>query len=252
MKKVYLIDLDGTMFKGTTIIEDAKKFLDHCIENQHPFLFLTNNSSRTPKQVVEHMKSIGFSGIETKDIYTSSMAAVDTVAKMSDKRKAYFIGQDGLELALKEKGFIIDDENPDFLFIGLNKTCDYIQYSKALSCALKGAQLIGTNNDRLLAHESGYSLGNGSIVAMFEYATSLEAMKIGKPHKPIMEGVLSYLNKTADEVIIVGDNLETDIQCGINAKVESVLVTTGVHQKSDCEKLNIYPDRIIDSMLELL
>ncbi len=252
MSKFFLIDLDGTMFHGTKIIKEAKIFLDECIKNNQDFLFLTNNASRTPEQAAKHMMDIGYENIEPRHFYTSAMAAVDTVAKTSDLRKAYFIGQDGLKNALLEKGFIIDENKPDFLFVGMNKSGNYDLYSKGLRMLLGNAKLIATNDDRMLSTENGMCIGNGSIVALLEYASSQKAMKIGKPHQPIVDCVLDHINKTPDEVVIIGDNLETDILCGINGNIESILVTTGVHKRSDCDKLNIYPNRIVDSLIELL
>lgn len=252
MKPTYLLDLDGTMYHGTKCIESAKIFLDHCIEKGIPFLFLTNNSSRTPQQAAEHMLQMGYTHIEAKHFYTSAMAAADTMAKQDTRRKASFIGELGLEEALLNAGFVIDENQPDFVFIGLNKQASYQDYSMKIRHVLKGATLVGTNNDRILLSESGANVGNGSVVALFEFCTSKEAVKIGKPHTPILEAALNYAQLNKEEVIIIGDNLETDILCGLNGHVQTILVTTGVHQEADVERLKIYPDRIVSNLTELI
>ena len=243
--KTYLIDLDGTMYHGTKIIEDAKTFIDWCLANNQPFLFLTNNSSRTQKQAAEHMLKMVYTNIKPEMFYTSAMAAADTVAARYTERKAYYIGEEGMRETLLARGFIIDDQAPDFVFVGLDRKAGYQDYSKAIRYILNGAQLVGTNNDRKLLTENGTNVGNGSIVALFEYCTSKESLKIGKPHQAIIDGVLSYAGIKKEDAVIIGDNLETDILCGINAEVKTIFVTTGVHQTEDIERLDIKPDIII-------
>lgn len=244
--KTYLIDLDGTMYRGTQIIESAKVFLDKLIAEDIPFIFLTNNAKRTKAQNVEHMEKMGYTGIKEEHFFTSSMAAARYAAKHYAGRHAQYIGQDGLKEALLDEGFIITKQAVDFVFIGLDTTGNYEKYSEVLGYLINGAKLIGTNNDRLLAQPDGFSMGNGSIVAMFEYAVNQESPKIGKPYLPILEECLEKYHLTKEDVIMVGDNLETDIKLGIDAGVETIFVTTGVHTKEDIKKLEIYPNITVD------
>ncbi len=251
--KIYLIDLDGTMYKGKAIIPAAKRWIDHLIENDIPFKFLTNNSSRTPSQCAKHMMNIGFEKIKPEYFYTSAMAAADYIAKnYPNKKRACMIGQEGLSEALLNRGFEIVEENADFAFIGLSLNAGYQEYSKILQQCLQGAVLVGTNNDRILLNEKGAGCGNGSIVALFEYALNKPSLKIGKPYPPIIEGVLQELHATKEEVIMVGDNLETDILCGINSGIETILVLGGVHDEKDIESYDIHPTHIIKSLDELI
>lgn len=251
--KIYLIDLDGTMYKGKAIIPSAKKWLDTLIAKDIPFKFLTNNSSRTPKQCAEHMMSIGYENIKPEYFYTSAMAASDYIAKKyPDKKRACLIGQDGIIEALAKNNFEIVEDGADFAFIGLSLSAGYQEYSKVLQQCLNGAVLVGTNNDRILLNEKGAGCGNGSIVALFEYALNCPSVKIGKPYAPIIEGVLDELHADKRDVVIVGDNLETDIQCGINCGIETILVLGGVHDEKDTEAYNIHPTHIIKSLEELI
>ncbi len=251
-EKIYLIDLDGTMYKGSTIIEGAKEFIDYLLEKKQPFLFLTNNSSRTLAQNVEHMEKMGFTGIKEEHFFTSAMAAAAHVAKHSDKRRCDYVGMDGLKEALENKGFQIVEDNADFLFVGLDRAGSYVSYSKKLQHLLDGAKLVGTNSDRLLASDAGFHVGNGAIVAMFEYASGQKSEAIGKPNAPILEEALAYLNKTKAECAIIGDNLETDILLGVLHGVETIFVTSGVHTLEDCERLNITPTVTISTLLSLI
>lgn len=249
--KTYLIDLDGTMYKGSTIIEGAIEFLERIKKNGDNYIFLTNNATRTGIQNVQHMENIGFKGLKKEDFFTSSMAAASYIAKTSDKRNAYYIGVDGLEEALINNGFTITDKDVDFVFVGLDKEGTYEKYSKALTHLLNGAKLIGTNGDRLLAKDDGFNVGNGSVVALFEYATGQKSAQIGKPHKPILDEVLAYANISKDDAILVGDNLETEIKLGVDFGVETIFVTSGVHTEKDIERLNVHPTKTVQSLNDI-
>lgn len=252
MKKTYFIDLDGTMYRGSQIIEGAKEFIDTLTKRGERFVFLTNNAKRTKRQNVEHMEQMGFTGIREEHFFTSSMAAARYAAAHYEGRNVWYIGQDGLREALEDNGFTVTEQDVDLVFVGLDNTGTYEKYSKALDFLLKGAKLIGTNNDRLLAQPGGFAVGNGSIVAMFEYASGQVSPKIGKPYAPILEEALKYFQLNADEAVILGDNLETDILLGVENHVDTIFVTSGVHQHEDVEKLQIYPTRTIDDLRELL
>lgn len=251
--KLYLLDLDGTMYRGTSIQDGAKEFLDHLHKNRIPYLFLTNNSKRTRAQNVAHMEAMGYTDIQPEDFFTSAMAASIYARKTYTKRKAWYIGEDGLQEALMEQGFtIVTDEQPELVFVGLDQHADYAKYSQAIQYLVNGAILIGTNDDRLLAQPNGFAVGNGAIVHMMEYASSQKSPRIGKPNAPILEECLELLGKQKDDVILVGDNLETDIQLGVAHGVETILVEGGVHTRKDCERLGIYPDHIISSLRSLI
>lgn len=253
MKKIYVLDLDGTMYRGTQRMDGGLEFLTYLQHTKQPYYFLTNNSKRTRAQNVEHMEQMGYTNIQPDSFFTSAMAAAIYARKHYTQRKAWMIGEAGLQEALLENGFeLVEKEQPDFVFVGLDQNADYQKYAKAVNYLAQGAILIGTNNDRLLAQPNGFAVGNGSIVAMMEYASSQTSPKIGKPYSPILEEALSYIKKSKDEVILVGDNLETDIQLGLNHGVETILVLGGVHSEADCERLNIYPSRIIQNLKELI
>ncbi|SKA00987.1 HAD-IIA family hydrolase [Anaerorhabdus furcosa] len=252
-KKCYFIDLDGTMYWGTKVIDGAIKWINYLLDNHIDFYFLTNNSSRTQEQACQHMQKMGFTGIKPHHFYTSAMAAAEKIARdYPSKKDAYYIGEEGLKQALISNGFTINPEKADFLFIGLDRQATYQDYSYAVRLVKDGCKLVGTNNDRLLLSEKGVNIGNGSVVAMFEYATSSEAIKIGKPHNAIIEGALRYAKVAKENAVIVGDNLETDILCGNQAGIETIFVTTGVHNMEDCYKLDIKPTYIVANLKGLI
>lgn len=249
--KTYIFDLDGTMYRGTSIIEDARLTIEKMHQLNIPYVFLTNNATRTRTENKENMLKMGYQHIEENMFFTSAMAAVSYAKKRAKTNKVAMLGVSGLKEAIELYGFELNETESEFLFVGLDVNATYQDYSKALTILKKGAQLIGTNNDRMLPNANGFDLGNGAIIAMLEYASGQISVKIGKPYAPILEEALHYFRLKKEDVVLVGDNLETDILLGINHGIESVFVTTGVHQKEDCDRLKIYPDKIVSSLLEL-
>lgn len=249
---MYLIDLDGTLYSGNERIDGAIEFVAYLIEKEIPFLFLTNNASRTPKENVVHVEKLGFQGIQEHHFYSSAMAAAKYVAINFEARKAFMIGMEGLRQSLLQEGFELVDHDADFVFVGLNKAGDYDLYSQALTNLLQGAKLVGTNNDRVLPHDGHFMIGNGSVVAMLEYASNQTSMKIGKPYATIVEMASQHVGVPIEKMIMIGDNLETDILLGEHANIETIFVTTGVHTVADIEALHIHPTHVIHNLKELI
>jgi len=249
--KTYFIDLDGTMYKGTQPIEGAIDWINQLHQQQIPYYFLTNNASRTPQENAQHMLDIGFQHITPEHFFTSAMAAVLYVKRHYGVGKVFMIGKNGLQQELINQGFTLVDHHADYVFVGMNQAGDYHLYSQALVNLLSGAKLVGTNSDRILLSETGPKIGNGSVVKLLEYASGQTSMPLGKPQIAFMDEALFYLGLKPSEVIMVGDNLETDIQCGINAQVETILVLQGVHQQDDVERLQIYPNRIVNKITDI-
>ena len=248
--KTIVLDLDGTMYRGTQPIESAKAFIDLCAARNVPYVFLTNNSMRTRQENAQHMLDMGYEHVEAGQFFNSAMASARYVRKSETGRKACFIGKNGMKEALLDEGFELVDHDPDFVFIGLNKEMDYAGYSRMLGHLLNGAKLIGTNTDRILAKENGFEVGNGSVVALFEYATGQKSPQIAKPYAPILDLCLEHFGLDKDSIILVGDNLETDIALGYNTGVETFLVETGVHRREDVERLGIYPTHVGQSLMD--
>lgn len=248
MVKALVFDLDGTLYRGTAVIPEALDFVSKAQKEGIEVYFLTNNAMRTPAQNKKHMEDMGYNNISQNQFYNSAMAAADYVALNYPQRKAWFIGQLGLKDALEQDGFEITEDHPDFVFVGMDQSATYKTYCKALDFLLNGAKLIGTNSDRLLATPAGFDVGNGAVVAMLEYASGQQSPQIGKPHAPILDLFLKKHGLKREDVVVVGDNLETDIALGYNNQVKSVFVMSGVHGLGDIDRLKIRPDLVLEDL----
>ncbi len=250
--KTLFLDLDGTMYHGTKIVPSAKKLVDYLIKNNLDFYFFTNNSSRTPIENAKHMMDIGYENIQPEMFYNSSMACVANLKRNYPGNRVMMIGKEGLRSELISNGYQLVENGADYVVVGMDSNGNYHKYSQALNNLVNGALLVGTNSDRMLLTESGAKIGNGSVVTLLEYASSQKAIITGKPNKIIATEALEYFKLQPDDVIIVGDNLETDILCGVNAGIKTCLVLGGVHNRLDCQALGIKPDYIIEDILEIV
>lgn len=249
---MYLIDLDGTMYSGNVNIDGAKQFIDYLVAGKLPFMFITNNASKTPEENVKHMESLGFNNIEAKHFYTSAMATSDYLKLKTDYHKVCYVGTPALASALLANGLELTDNDAEVVVVGLNKQLDYERLSLGLTNLINGARLVGTNLDRKIPHNGGFQLGNGSIVKMLEYSSDQEAIEVGKPNVRMLDLLCEKYQLAKAELIMVGDNLETDILFGINGGIKTIFVTTGVHQISDIERLGVVPTQTISNLLELI
>ncbi|GAB6647263.1 TIGR01457 family HAD-type hydrolase [Streptococcus uberis] len=248
--KGYLIDLDGTIYKGRERIPAGERFIQRLQEQEIPYLLVTNNTTRTP-QTVQDMLAQQFN-IQTplETIYTATMATVDYMKDMNRGQTAYVIGETGLKSAISEAGYIEDRENPAYVVVGLDSQVTYDMLATATLAIAKGALFIGTNPDLNIPTERGLMPGAGSLVALLEAATRVKPVFIGKPNAIIMNKALDILQVKRSEAIMVGDNYLTDIMAGIQNDIASLLVTTGFTKAEEVPNLPIQPDYVVASLDE--
>ena len=244
MKKYagYMIDLDGTIYRGKEKIPAAKRFIERLQEHDIPFLFVTNNSTQAPIKVVENLANNFDIHVKEENVYTSALATADYIADLNkDKRSVYVIGEVGLKQAILDKGFRFEETNPDYVVVGLHYDVTYHKFELATLAIKRGAKFIGTNADTNLPNERGLVPGAGSVIALVECSTQQKATYIGKPETIIMEKALERLGLPKDEVVMVGDNYMTDIKAGINFGIDTMLVYTGVSTRELVRKQEIAP-----------
>lgn len=245
--KGYLIDLDGTMYRGTEQIAEAAGFINDLRKRDIPYLFVTNNSSRTPAQVADKLRSIGIS-TEDEQVFTTSMATANYIAEQKKDASVYVVGEEGIIEALKEKGMKLVEEHPDYLVMGIDRGINYEKLSKACLAVRNGAVFISTNGDIAIPTEQGLLPGNGSLTSVVSVSTQVQPIFIGKPESVIVEQALRVLGVPKEETIMVGDNYDTDILAGINAGIDTLLVHTGVTTKERLKQYKEQPTHVVDTL----
>lgn len=248
--KGYLIDLDGTMYRGKEPIPAASRFIKRLQENKIPYLFVTNNSSKTQKEVADNLVQNFDVQTSAAEVYTSSLATADYLTSLGGGKKVYIIGETGIRTALKNAGFVEDEENPDYVVVGIDRQVTYHDFEIATLAIHKGARFIATNKDTNLPSDKGMVPGAGSLVALLIASTRVQPTFIGKPEAIIMEEAIKTIGLTKEEVIMVGDNYETDILAGINNDVDTLLVLTGFTTKEDLTLVEEQPTYLLNSLDE--
>lgn len=248
--KLYLIDLDGTIYNGSKEIKFAKEFISYLNREKIDYLFLTNNSTKSPRDVVKKLKE--FDVITTEDhVYTSSDATNRYLAQ-KNYENIYVIGEKGLKDTLASYNQIENFNLAEAVVVGLDRKLTYEKLSIATKAILNGAELIGTNPDTLLPTADGFSPSNGGQVKYLEYTTGKKATIIGKPNDIIMNCAISLYNYGKEDIVMVGDNYDTDIMSGINSGISTIHVQTGVTSLEDLKTKSIQPTYSIENLSKLI
>lgn len=247
--KGYLIDLDGTMYRGSERIEAASDFVKGLKQKGIPYLFVTNNSSRTPAQVAE--KLIGFDIPAAPElVFTTSQATANYIYECKKDASVYVIGEEGINTAIAEKGFHPGGEHADFVVMGIDRAISYEKLAVACLAVRNGATFISTNADIAIPTERGLLPGNGSLTSVVAVSTQTKPIFIGKPESIIMEQALKVLGTPKEETLMVGDYYDTDILAGMNAGMDTLLVHTGVTTKELLAGYEKKPTYAINSLDE--
>lgn len=251
MRRGFLIDMDGVIYRGNEPIRGAVEFVRTLLDRNIPFLFLTNNSQRTARDVVARLRRMGLPLTE-QHVFTSAIATAQYLARQLPRGTAYVIGEGGLLTALHEAGYSIVDQDPDFVVIGEGRTMNLELIENAVRMIERGARLISTNIDPNCPTAAGLRPGCGAIVAMLETATGRKAFSVGKPNPVMFRAARKQLGLRTDETVMIGDTMETDILGGVQMGYCTVLVLSGGTNAEDVPKFSYQPDIVVSSIAELL
>lgn len=250
MSRGFLIDMDGVIYRGSELIPGADRFIAKLIEHEVPFLFLTNNSQRTRRDVATKLRRMGIR-VEERHVFTCAMATARFLAQQKPNGTAYVIGEGGLLNALHQNGYSIVDQDPDYVVVGEGRSLNYEMIETAVRMIERGAKLVATNLDPNCPTHQGLRPGCGAYVSMLEAATGKQAFSVGKPSPIMMRTARKELGLTAAETTIIGDTMETDILGGVQMGYRSILVLSGGTKESDLVRFAYRPDKIVGSIAEV-
>lgn len=250
-KKAFICDMDGVIYHGNHLLTGVKEFLDWLKDENKQFLFLTNSSERSPRELQEKLDRLGI-GVAASHFYTSALATASFLATQHPDGSAYVIGETGLTNALYEAGFSMNDINPDYVVVGETRSYSFEKLERAVNLVRAGAKLIGTNPDLTGPVEEGIVPATGALIAPIELATGRKAYFVGKPNPLMMRHALKRLGCRLEETVIIGDRMDTDIIAGIEADIETVLVLSGVTAKADLQQFAYRPHYILTGVGDIL
>jgi HAD superfamily hydrolase (TIGR01457 family) len=246
-----LFDLDGVLYRGEETIPAAPPTMARLREVGVPVVFLTNNSSRTPRQVADKLASHGIEA-DPDEVVTSALATAQMLAERGGGR-AFVIGMDGVREALADAGIQIVDGEPDsadLVVVGFDANATYGSLKTASLLVERGARLVATNADASFPAADGLWPGAGALLATITTTTGADAEIVGKPFSPLFEFGLRRCG--GDRPLVVGDRLDTDIQGAIDLGWDTMLVLTGVSTRADAEAAGIRPTVIANDVSALL
>lgn len=249
-RRGFLIDMDGVIYRGGELIPGADQFIRLLLKHDVPFLFLTNNSQRTRRDVATKLTRMGIP-IHEKHVFTCAMATARFLAQQKPNGTAYVIGEGGLLTALHRNGYSIVDKSPDYVVVGEGRTLTFEMLETAVQLIKDGAKLIATNMDPNCPTSRGTRPGCGAIVALLEAATSIKAFSVGKPSPVMMRAARKELNLAASETIMVGDTMETDILGGVQLGYYTILVLSGSTSRADLKNYGYRPELVVESIASL-
>jgi NagD protein len=246
----FLIDMDGVIYRGSELIPGADRFIGDLLSLNLPFLFLTNNSQRTRRDVMTKLHRLGIR-VDESHIFTCAMATARFLATQKPGGTAYVIGEGGLLHALHQNGYSIVDHDPDYVVVGEGRVVTYEMVETAVRMVMRGAKLIATNLDPNCPTQAGLRPGCGAIVAMLETATGRKAFSVGKPSPVMMRTARKELGLDASRTTMIGDTLETDILGGVQLGYRTILVLSGGTARDDLAAFAYRPDLVVDSIADL-
>ncbi len=238
-KKAFICDMDGVIYHGNRIIPHVKEFVNWLLENDKKFLFLTNSSERSPRELAQKLGRMGLD-VDESHFYTSALATASFLESQCKGGSVYVIGEPGLTYALYEAGFSMNDINPDYVVFGETRSLNYEKIEKAVRLVMNGAKLIGTNSDLTGPSEGGIVPACRALVAPIVMTTGKEAYFVGKPNPLMMRHALKKLDCHRIDAALIGDRMDTDIIAGIESELDTVLVLSGV---TTVDAINHFPYR---------
>ncbi len=250
-KKGFICDMDGVIYHGNNILPGVKEFVEWLKAENKKFLFLTNSSERSPKELRQKLLRMGLD-VGEEHFYTSALATASFIKSQSPSATAYIVGEAGLINALYEAGITMNDVNPDYVIIGETKNYNYASIEKAVRLIFKGAKLIGTNPDMTGPSENGIVPACKALVSPIELTTGSQAYYLGKPNPLMMKTGLKLLGVDIEDAIIVGDRMDTDIISGIESEIETALVMSGVTTPENIKQYPYRPKYILNGVGDII
>jgi NagD protein len=250
-KKAFISDMDGVIYHGNRLLPGVQEFVDWMKAEGKKFLFLTNSSERTQRELQEKMSRLGID-VDQSVFYTSALATANFLASQKPNGTAFIIGEAGLINAMYNVGYTMNNINPDYVVVGETRSYSFEKIEQAVNLVLKGAKLIGTNPDITGPVEDGIVPATKALIAPIEMSTGRSAYFVGKPNPLMMRIALKKLGCIREDSIIIGDRMDTDIIAGIESEIDTLLVLSGISTLKTVDKSPYGPTYILDGVKDLV
>jgi len=250
------IDLDGVIYRENQVIKGSQKTIERLKKTGNLVVYITNNATISRKDYVRKLNKLGFSCKEEEIMCAAYATALYLSENSGKNKKAFVVGEKGLFEELENFGIKISNTSDvDYVVVGLDRKFSYDKLLKASDAIRSGAGFIASNRDSTWPGRNNRIYpGGGSIVSAIESSSNKKAKEIGKPKTYMLKKVMEYFNVNSDNVIMIGDRIDTDILFGKNVGVKTALVLTGITTKKmlkDTPK-KLMPDYVINSINDII
>ena len=250
-KRGFICDMDGVIYHGNQILPGVAEFIQWLHDEGKEYLFLTNNSGYTPRELQQKLARMGLD-VPEEHFYTSALATAAFLKEQAPGCSAFVIGEAGLLNALYDAGITMNDVNPDYVVIGEGRAYSLDSLTKATNLVLGGAKLIGANSDVSGPIEHGIAPVCRALVAPIEMATGTQAYFCGKPNPLMMRTGLRMLNCHSADAVMVGDRMDTDVISGMESGMSTVLVLSGVSTPDTLKTYAYRPTVVLDGVGDIV
>lgn len=257
-KKLYLLDMDGTIYLGNTLFRDTNIFLKKIIDKGAKFIFITNNSSNSVSDYIKKLNSLGINFIDESNFFTSTQCAILILKDKFPGSLIYVQGTKSFVSQLKSNGIDVTEEfdlNAKCILVGYDNELDYSKMTKTCKMlTMLNVPYYATNPDWVYPTSWGYIPDCGSMCFSYMKATKREPIYIGKPEKMMIETLVNMYHLNKEDVIVIGDRLYTDIASANNANVDSICVLTGESSLIDIGNapVNQRPKYVFHNLSEII
>ena len=249
-KKGFICDMDGVIYHGNRILPGVAEFIQWLREENKEYLFLTNNSGYTPRELKQKLARMGLD-VSEEHFYTSALATAAFLREQAPGCSVFVIGEAGLLNALYDAGITMNDVNPDYVVVGEGRSYSLDTLTKATNLVLGGAKLIGANSDVSGPIENGIAPACRALIAPIEMATGTQAYFCGKPNPLMMRTGLNLLSCHSAEAVMVGDRMDTDVISGMESGMSTVLVLSGVSTRETLRTYAYQPSIVLEGVGEI-
>ena len=243
-KRGFICDMDGVIYHGNRVLPGVAEFIAWLHEEKKEYLFLTNNSGYTPRELQQKLHRLGLE-VDESHFYTSALATAAFLKEQAPGCSVFAIGEAGLLNALYDAGLTMNDVNPDYVVVGEGRNYSLDTLTKATNLVLKGARLIGANSDVSGPIENGIAPACRALIAPIEMATGTQAYFCGKPNPLMMRTGLRLLNCHSADAVMVGDRMDTDVISGMESGMSTVLVLSGVSTRETLKTYAYRPTAVL-------
>src|SRR5947209_4958854 len=247
----WLMDMDGVLVHEEQAIPGADRFIARLRERDIPFFVLTTTSIYTRRDLAARLRRSGLD-VPEESIWTSALATARFLEDQRPDGSAFVIGEAGLTTALHAAGYTLTDTEPDYVILGETRTYSFERITRAIRLIETGARFIATNPDATGPSPDGPLPATGSVAALISRATGRDPYYVGKPNPLMMRSALNSLDAHSVTSAMIGDRMDTDVVCGMEAGMETILVLTGVTTAVDAERHPFRASRIVDSVADLV